>query len=529
MGKIMVMATTTECIYGTKFNIKSLHSVRGILMIALIFPCISSAAEWKVSPSLELKETYSSNVRLASRGHEKGDFITQFNPGVYFSGTGPHLNLSANYLMQNYVYADKQNENSTQHLLNAGLDAEILDEYFFLDATSTVRQQSISSLAPLSLGNGNILDDRTEIRTYSLSPYIYHDFGNLLSAELRYTRDAVNSNANELLNSNADNVLFRLKNRSALSRTRWEIEYRKNNINYVNSSADTAYEKYFLSLGYLLTSKFSINATGGSEKYDYISMNQNPKGKFWLAGFSWVPGERSSISANGGKRFWGDTYSLTANHRARRSVWSFGYNEDITDTRSQFLLPAVIDTASFLNKLWEASIPDPLVRQQVVEAFMIENGIPVSLANPSNFLTNRVFLQKRLQASMALVGAKSTIIFNVFNELREAQTSGASDSALLGINKIALSDKSKQTGVNVIWNLKTSPVSSANMGVSYIKNTFPDIDQQFYTRSFTFNLIKKFMPDLNGSLGLRHVRGESKTGIVDYRENAITASMQKVF
>ncbi len=523
------MATVTELYSSAKFQIKS--SISPILMvtIAALLPPVSSAAEWKLSPRVELKETYTSNVYLAPLGNEKADYITQLNPGAIISGTGPHFNLSAGYLMQNFVYANTLNKNSTRHLLNAAGDAEIVDEYFYLDAKSSVSQQSTSPLTPLSLDNGNVLDDRTEIRTYSLSPYLSHRFGSLLAAELRYTHDAVSSNENELLNSNANHSLFRLKNSSSSSVTKWEIEYRKQHTDYINTSIDTEHEKYFLKLGYLLTSRFSLNATGGHERFDYVSMNQKPEGGFWLAGFSWRPRERTHISANGGKRFWGDTYSLMASHRARRSVWNIAYNEDITDTRSQFLMPAAIDTASFLNQLWEASIPDPLLRQQVVEAFMLENGIPASLSNPVNFLSNRVFLQKRLQASVALLGAKSSILFNIFNILRDAQTSSTTDSALLGASNIALSDSSRQAGANVTWLLKTSSVSGANAGFSYIQHSFPDSGLQTDTRSISLNLIRKFLPDLNGSLGLRHIRRESNTGSAEYRENAITASMQMVF
>ena len=55
----------------------------------------TGAAEWKITPGLDLKETYTDNVRLAPPGHEKSDFITQVNPGISQSGTGPRLKLNA--------------------------------------------------------------------------------------------------------------------------------------------------------------------------------------------------------------------------------------------------------------------------------------------------------------------------------------------------------------------------------------------------------------------------------------------------
>jgi uncharacterized protein (PEP-CTERM system associated) len=525
----MGMATITECAARRFSQIQSL-SVTCVMTITLFSsPHDSTAAEWEFSPVLELKAGYSDNIRLAPRGKENGDYIAQFNPGIDFSGTGTHMKVFGYYHMQNIFYAEDQSKNSTHHILNSGANAELLDEYLFLDATASITQQSISPVAPVTLDNTNIVDDRTDIRTYSVSPYFHHNFGNLFLSELRYTHNVVESSANGLFDSQAEKFLFQLKNGPHFRIMGWELNYAKQNIDYISANTDVENERYFLKLSYLLSSKFSLDATGGYERYDYLSLNQNPEGSYWLAGFRWTPSERTDIEASAGKRFYGDTYSLLAKHRSRRAVWSLGYNEEITDTRSQLFIPASIDTASFLNQLWLSSIPDPVIRQQMIAAFMLENSIPSSLANPLNLITNRIFLQKSLQASLALGGRRNTVIFSLFNVDREAQTSGIADSALLGVSNISLTDKSKQTGANLIWNLKISPISNANFGLGYIQNSFPDLDQKFDTKSLSLNLIRRLLPDINGSLGVRHIRRESSAGIGDYRENSITASIQMRF
>jgi len=525
----MAMAIIVERFLNKFFNINSKKYVSVLATILMILPGYSESADWKVSPILDLIETYSDNVRLASSGREEGDYITQVNPGINLTGTGSHLKLNASYRMQNLFYADAKNQKTTNHILNSGADAELIDDFLFLDAKSSINQQSTSPLVPTTLDNTNITNDRTEVRTYSVSPFIRNKFSSFASSELRYTNSVVDTNAGGLLDSKDDTVTFNMKSGTSFRSVGWGLNYSKQNTDYKTTANDTEIEKYSVDLRYLVTSKFSLNGTSGYEKFNYISLNQKPEGPFWSAGFTWAPSRRSNITASKGQRYYGDTYALSASSQLRRTHWNLSYNEDISDTRSQFVIPATIDTASFLDQLWASSIPDPVARKQFVQAFIAQNGLPSSLANPINLMTNRVFLQKRLQASVAVSGAKSTVILSAFSSQRDAQTSQSSDSAIFGSSSTAISDSSKQTGANILWNLRITGRTSSSLGFGYIKNSFPSINIETENRSINMSLSRTFNPKINGSLAARRVWQESNAGIGDYRENAITATAHMIF
>lgn len=519
------MATTTAKVTKNK------HCRR--VMFPAVFPAAAAmlllsshsvATEWKITPSLDLKETYSDNIKLAPQGNEKSEFVTQINPGVSLTGTGPRLKVNARYGMQNLVYAEENSRNTTRHQLNAGANAELVDDLFFLDGKASISQQNISSFGPQTTDNVNITDNISETRTYSISPYLRQRFDGFASSELRYTHDSVETGTGGLFASQSDRILFGLNSGTAFKTLGWGLKYNKQIID--NSSARTVeMETVSGNLGYLISPKLSLTATGGYEKNNYLSIRGKPEGSFWTAGFSWAPAERTSVIASAGRRFFGSTYSLTANHRTRKTAWSLGYSEDITTTRDQFLVPVTIDTASFLNQLWAASIPDPVMRQQIVDAFILDTGIPTSLSEPVNYFTNRFFLQKRLQASVALNGMKNTLVFSMFNMLREAQTSQEMDSALLGTSNLALNDNTRQTGVNALWNWRISPLTSANMSAGYTRTSSPATDRKDDFKSIRLGLTRKFQPKLNGSLDFRHNRRDSNQSGSDYSENAITASL----
>ncbi len=523
------MASTTANMTKSKYR-RSISVTAALSATAamLLLPPHANAADWKITPSLDLKETYSDNIRLASAGNEKSDFVTQINPGISLTGTGPRLKVNARYGMQNLIYADESSRNTLRHFLNAGADAELIDDLLFLDGKASVSQQNISSFGPQSTGdNINITDNLTETRTYSISPYLRHRFGSVASTELRYTHDSVDTSTGGLSASQADRILFNLNSGTAFKTLGWGLNYNKQKIDYSNRTFDM--ETASGSLRYMVSPRFSLTATGGYEKNNYLAISVKPEGSFWSAGFSWAPAERTSIVASAGKRFFGSTYSLSANHRTRQTAWSLGYSEDITSTRSQFLVPVTIDTSNFLNQLWTSSIPDPVVRQQIVDAFIRDTGIPLSLSDPINYFTNRFFLQKRLQASVALNGIKNTLVFSLFNMTREAQTAQEMDSTLLGSNNLALNDYIKQVGGNALWNWRITPRTSTNMNINYTRSSSPSTDRQDDTTMIRFGLTRTFQPKLTGSLDFRHIQRDSNQSSGDYRENAITASLNMRF
>ncbi len=508
--------------------------VQTVTTILMMCPAYSTAADWKIVPNLSLLETYTDNVTLAARGDEKSDFITQINPGISLSGTGARLKVNVNYTMQNLFYANERNQNTTFHQLTARENAELIKNFFFLDSTASISQQNISLQGPLTTNNENIINNRTNVKTYSISPYIRHNFSNFASTQARYTHNAVSTDVGGLSASQSDSILLSLTSGSAFSTLGWGLNYNKQKISGLDTSigglgTSVENELYSGNLRYRISSKFSLTGTSGYQKFSFTSITGISAGSFWTAGFIWTPAERTSITANAGKSFFGNTRTLIASHRTRRSAWSLSSTQSITTTRDQFLIPATTDTASFLNQLWTSNIPDPIMRQQTVDAFIRDNKLSSSIFNPINFLTNQFFLQKSSQATVALSGAKNTLVLSIFHMLREPQTSGDTNSVLLGANSFTLNNKTKQIGGNALWSWKISPRTNANIGAMYFRSNMLDTGIEDETKTFTAGLTRQIQPKLNGAVNFRHVERTSNQIGSEYRENAIIASLSMRF
>jgi uncharacterized protein (PEP-CTERM system associated) len=149
--------------------------------------------------------------------------------------------------------------------------------------------------------------------------------------------------------------------------------------------------------------------------------------------------------------------------------------------------------------------------------------------NPLNFLSNQVFLEKKLLATVALNGAKNTIVLNLFDQIRDARAIGAVTSPLLGNNDFASSARIEQRGGSVLWNYRFAPRTSSNVSVGYSRNTYSDIDREDRDKYLKIGLTRQIQPKITASLDYRRLQRDSTLSGNDYRENAIMVALHMTF
>lgn len=495
--------------------------VSTIAFFLLVFSPHAHAAYWKLTPTIAMAETYTDNVKLKGPGAEQHATITQLSPGLTIAATGQRLKMQLNYVLQNSYYSGLNNEQTTNHLLRANAKAALAKDLFFLDGSASVTQQNLSPFGQVADNDLNLSENRVEVRTYSVSPYFRRNFENKFTAELRYAHDSVTNKTDGTsfsnIDSQADNVLFSLKSGSAFRSINWGLNYSHQNIHY-EKQTPLEMEKSTASLSYVISPLFRLTSTLGYEKNSYISLGEKPSGIFWSAGFTWTPSARTNFILNGGHRFFGKTYALTLSQRARMSVWSLGYNEDITTTRGQFLVPATNNTSAFLNQLWQTSIPDATTRQQVVDNFIKDSGLPSALTQPINTFTNQVFLQKSLQGSAAFTGVQNTLVLSLFNTEREAQSSGTLETAITP----GLLSNVRQTGANALWNWKLSPRTNTTVSAAYTRANSLNSGVIDNAKTLRVSASRQLQSKLKATLEVRRVQKESTLVIGNYNENAVT-------
>ncbi len=492
----------------------------------------ASRAEWKFTPLMELRETYTDNVTLLPKEQAESQFVTELVPGFTLENHGPRLQFRSSYNKHLFKYSnqDVAGTRGSAQQLQADARAKLIGELLFLDASASISQQAASLFGQQQnsqFGNGFATANSNEVKTYRISPYLQHRFGTQAELDLRYARDRVSSDNSALGTSSSDNLTLNLNSGAAYRLLGWGVFYNRQNVSD-NIAQDSGTQALSVSLRYIYSPALTLSVNGGYDKNDYQSQGGVTQGKSWSTGLNWQPGPRTSLQLNVGKRYYGDSYLLAASHRSRATVWSINYSDAVTSTRSQFLLPSTIDTFGTLDRLFSANIPDAAVRRQVVDAYILANGLPPSLANSINYLSNRYMLQKQFQASVALNSARSTLILALVDSRRTALSSQQVDNALLGSSNSNLNDNTRQSAANASLNWRWSARTSVNLVGSYSSTKSESASRSDKNKALRLTMSREFQARLRGSVELRRVRGAAVDG-KSYTENAVAASLSKQF
>ena len=522
------MTTTMAKPYRSRaIGASSLQRAAPVALLALLMAPQCRAEAWKVAPAVDLRESYSDNVRLDAAGAERSAFISDLVPSLVIVGDGPRLKLKATLLTHLFAYSNDRIEgtNRTQRQFAADARAKLVDDLLFFDGAASVSQQAVSAFGPQVSGNPYSDVNRAEVRTYRISPYLAHRFGAAATTELRYAHDSVQSSNRGLGDSVGDTVSMSIASGPAYRTLGWGLQASHQNIDDSlgrSSTADTANA----SLRLRIKEGFRLNANGGYDKYDYQTLGGKTAGKSYSLGFTWAPSLRTSIDASAGKRYFGSSYSLVANHRSRSTVWSLNYHDAVTTSRQQFLAPGTIDTAALLNQLFLPTLPDPVARQQAVEAYMRATGLHNTLGDSVNYFSNRFVLQKQLQAAAAFNTAKTTTVLSLNATKRNALSVQQSDSILLGASSASLNDNVHQAGAAVSFNYRLSSRTAVNMIASKTRIESLSTGITDNQKLLSLTATRQLQRNLKGAVALRHSEGNALNQAArTYRENAISASL----
>lgn len=510
-------------------------------VLLLLSPC-SDAAEWRVVPRMGLIETYTDNVRLGSFGGvtgassasaSGGDFITQVNPGLSMTGLGPRFNFGLNYMMNNLFYAENASFTRTRHQLATSGTAELIKDLFFVDGQASMTQQNLSLTGPQSLDNVNVTGNRADVRTYSISPYLRHRFSDFASTELRYNYNKVTSDAFALFNTQGTGYSLALNSGTSFRTFGWGFNYSNQAVDYLRTNRHVEFERYIGTLRYRVTRQLGLIATGGYEKNTFISIRGSPSSPTWTVGFAWEPTERTNIEVSGGQRFFGDTYSGKATHRTRLTVWEANYDQSITTFNQQAQAGSMFSMGGALSQLLAAQNPN--VGQDTIQqnaGTILGQGASGAFANPNNFLSNRLFLQKRFQASVAMNGTRNTLVFRLFNMTRQAYSPESVDVGLVDTADLSLLNHTRQSGATGLWSYRISRLTTANINLGYTRFSYLGAGRQDDMMLFSTGIMRQLpeiMPNLVGTLQVRHNMRTSTLAGANYHENAGIATLSMSF
>jgi uncharacterized protein (PEP-CTERM system associated) len=438
-------------------------------------PPTASAGDWTITPRLAGQEIYNDNILFAAF-NPMADFITTLSPGISIDGESARLKGALHYSPTLYVYARTSSLDTVRQNLFANGTAILVPHLFFLDARGYASEiptnpalslfSGLSPAAQNALGLGNRVfstvpkTELTQATSFTASPYVARRFGDLGSAELRYTVTNTNFSGGQptiftptgfaapsgstLTNEGTASFLTGNRFGRLSSRLTFDTEERSGSGVLNHASHDIA----LLDSAYAIDRRLAALATIGYENIRFQSLPPvHISDAVWAAGARLTPKPDSSIILRYGHQS-GITgpyaeahYAVTA-RTTLVAKYTEGLSTDIEAIENSLALSTLNPQGQPINSL---------------------TGLPETIGNTLIGLQNAVFRSKHIEGQGFVNLDRDQFSINIYRfENRVVATS---------ISGTGVSERA--TGGNASWVHALTPLLSARIGFGYAHLTFP--------------------------------------------------------
>lgn len=473
---------------------------------------------WSLTPYAGVTETITDNLRLSESARRK-EAVTALSVGVRLGSRAGRVRGELDYSVNEYLYARGSESSKHQNNLSANGQAELVDGHVYLDASASIGQQSISAFGTQSTDGALVNANRTEVRTYRLSPYARGLLSDIATYEARLGYSASSSSGTTAGDSTNSSASLSLASASSGSILGWNAT-----LSHTRSSYSAGTDSYdsLATAGLVLTvmPELRFTASAGRERSDAVGSVSDQSSDFWSLRADITPTERTKLSLQRGHRYFGDTYLVSAEHRFRRSLWRFSSSDDLTGSTATGT--GYTTAYDLLYAQLAATVPDPATRAALVTATLNSSGISPTSVVATSFLTNALTRVRRTELSTSIQGPRSTLTLTAFgSESRRVDAAATTGDDLDSAAQI------RQAGANVSWSHRLTPLSALTLTGNWQRNTGSTQSQHTTLRSLLLSWSATLSPRLSGSLSARHVSFGSTTG--PYRENAAIGSLSLQF
>jgi uncharacterized protein (PEP-CTERM system associated) len=449
------------------------------IVACAVSPCASSQT-WRITPTIALQETFTNNVSLSPDG--QSDFVSQITPSLSFSEKGARTQLNGVVTVPISLYARTSANDQVYPSANIEGTAELWKDFFFINATANVSQQFFSPFGAQPNNFTNVTANRYRTETFSVNPYIAGTLAGGTRYEFRNNNVWTLYSQAPVETTDSYYVQYLADAENTQQRLGWRAHYEYTNVRFegsgtqVRSTIRSQLARFVPT--YLVDPQLRLEASVGFEDNDYTFTSS--RDVIYGVGLEYRPTERMNIVAKYEHRFFGASYLVSFANRTPLTEWTLRASRYITTYPQQIAaLPAGVNVAAFLNALFLSSIPDPAAREIAVRELMQSRGLPASLATPVDIYSQQVQLVQSESATVALIGARNTVLFTVYNSRSEQiNATGSPVPPVLGFN-----NDNTQTGGSVVWSNKFTPTLLLTASADYYRSVsnnsqFPGTSRQ---------------------------------------------------
>ncbi len=466
----------------------------------------------EVSGSVGVQAGYNDNVLGAPDAgslKRQGSFETRVTPAIVVSAEGRRVRLNLSYNPTIFYYPQVDSQSRIDQYLNANATGEIISQLLYLDLRAFTTQTSNSNAYGPTSTNVLSRQDRSQITSLSINPYLVRDFGGRGTARLSYSLANTNTNststsplsvfnntANGHTITQSEDASFttggdfgRFQHTVAVGASQFSGSgsTRSGHRNQATYDLAFAYNRFVTFTG--RAGYQDILYSGTSFRGVVTSLPYKLSEPLYSAGVRLTPNPDSSIAVSYGHIDGGESLQLDATYKPTARIVLYATSSSGLTTDAQQVQSFV--ASSQVNQTGITIDP--------------RTGAPVQFSNTtSNASTaNRVYRLTRSSLTAAYLLTRDTFNLSLIREER-TNPSGA---------VVLRSQNSTSTYSTVSWQHDLSASTNSNLSVSYgVQDQAASLNQPSSsnpTMSVTGTLTHQFTEKLSGTANYSFFRRDS--------------------
>ncbi len=470
-------------------------------------------------PYTTVAATYTDNSLLTD-ANRQSDLLLALTAGLRVTAQGSRIKGYLDYGLTGQVYTDHSRKNTFQNSLNTFGSIEAVDNLAFLDFNGSISRQAISAFGVQTDSSPVSNANQTEVSTVRLSPYLRGRLAGSTNYEARYTWTTTHTGTDAASNARVGDALVRLDGKFPSGRLGWSAEASSQSVKFTTGRSTQA-DRLTGTLNYPVSSQFVVSVTGGRDSNNYTNAGKESHSVVG-AGFNWTPAPTTTVAANASNQSFGQAHSVSFEHRTPRTIWRVTDSKGVSTTPGQLISTSVGTVYDLYFNQFASQEADPIKRALLVSNFLQTNGINPGAPVIAGYLTSAVLLQRRQDASFALLGVRDTLTFlaSRSNSRRLDTLTGAADD-LLSSSVII------QNGFSVSYAHRLTPQTALNAIASAQQTTGATSQADTNLRTLSLNVTTRVGSHSTASFGARRSVFDSPT--TPYTESALTGSLTVQF
>ncbi len=461
--------------------------------------------KWSLEPSITVRATGSDNARVA--GVKKKDIYFEVLPRLSIRSEGVRHRLNADVGVSQVAYVKDSYPSRIDPVVNASLNSTLIDKFLFLDASALVERR-----APTPFGSQSAsLDPADKVRThiYRVSPYVLWRSGPELEVSLRSDNNWTRRLSQPAVvgSSQGSDKVFYQNTQARLTREPRPfglgLELGDQRLRYDNAASVLRLQNALVSLGYAVDPQLTLYVLGGAERSSFAKSfgaaittetDSDAGGRF-----RWAPLERSVVTGEVRRRFFGNSFNFQWNHRSPfLGLKLSAVKEPNTQPDSANLSG---DLVTQFDAIFRSRGFNAAQREALVRGALTQYGLPDNLDGPVNLYLSRAELGTVFSAELSVLRRRTATVLTLYSRKLE-QLRRSNDPKFPSLS----TGDAQQKGVQAAVVFRLSPVVSLEAGYRFDRTQGVTFVGDKLTKEHLFAVGSSFAlsPRTKLALGVQH-------------------------